>query len=130
MARPSIKSYLVQAIWQWCTDVGDTPYLLVLVDDECVVPREYVENDQIVLDISEEATHNLRFEEDRIVFEARFGEQAMQCVVPYVNVAGLFPQEEPQKGMMFSPDMNEDVEDEAEEPEEKPVGAPVFSRVK
>ena len=78
MARPSIKSYLVQAIWQWCTDVGDTPYLLVLVDDECVVPREYVEDDQIVLDISEEATHNLRFEDERIVFEARFGEQAMQ----------------------------------------------------
>lgn len=128
MARPSIKSYLVQAIWQWCTDVGDTPYLLVHVNDECVVPREFVEDDQIILDISEEATRNLRFEQTKIVFEARFGEHAMECVVPYANVAGLFPQEEPQKGMMFSPDMNE--EDFEEDELEKPVGAPVFSRVK
>ena len=34
MSRPSIKSYLVQAIWNWCTDVGLTPYVLVKVNDD------------------------------------------------------------------------------------------------
>lgn len=126
MSRPSIKSYLVQAIWNWCTDVGLTPYVLVRVDDNCVVPQEFVEDGQIIFDISSEATHNLTFDDREISFEARFGEQALRCRVPYRNIAGMFPQEEPNKGMMFSPNS-----DEPEDEEIKPTPPkPVFSRVK
>ena len=56
MSRPSIKSYLVQAIWNWCTDVGLTPYVLVRVDDNCVVPQEFVEDGQINVPIAESST--------------------------------------------------------------------------
>ena len=50
------------------------------------------------------------------------------CVVgfSYRNIAGMFPQEEPNKGMMFSPNS-----DEPEDEEIKPTPPkPVFSRVK
>ena len=126
MSRPSIKSYLVQAIWNWCTDVGLTPYVLVRVDEHCVVPKEFVEDGQIIFDISSEATHNLSFADKEINFEARFGELPMRCCVPYRNIAGMFPQEEPNKGMMFSPNS-----DEPEDEEIRPTPPkPVFSRVK
>lgn len=127
MSRPSIKSYLVQAIWNWCTDVGLTPYILVKVDDNCVVPKEFVEDGQIIFDISTEAAYELQFEEKAVHFQARFGEKAMHCYVPYKNIAGMFPQEEPNKGMMFSP-----ASDEPDEPKEteKKTNIPVFSRVK
>ncbi len=127
MSRPSIKSYLIQAIWNWCTDVGLTPYVLVNVDDNCEVPLEFVEDGRIIFDISSEATHELHFEDKAIRFQARFGEKAMQCYVPYKNVAGMFPQEEPNKGMMFSPASDEP---DDEEPEKKKINTPVFSRVK
>ena len=127
MSRPSIKSYLIQAIWNWCTDVGLTPYILVAVDDRCTVPMEFVEDGQIVFDISTEATHNLHFEEDAVIFEARFGDQAQRCYVPYRNIIGTFPQEEPTKGMMFGPNSDEP-EDEVEE--KKTSSKPVCSRVK
>ena len=110
MSRPSIKSYLVQAIWNWCTDVGLTPYVLVRVDDNCVVPQEFVEDGQIIFDISSEATHNLTFDDREI----------------YRNIAGMFPQEEPNKGMMFSPNSDEPEDEEIKPPPPKPV----FSRVK
>ena len=119
MSRPSIKSYLIQAIWNWCTDVGLTPYVLVRVDDNCVVPMEFVEDGQIIFDISSEATHNLTFEDREISFEARFGERAMRCHVPYRNIVGMFPQEEPNKGMMFNPNS-----DEPEEQEETKAAPP------
>lgn len=124
MARPSIKSYLVQAIWNWCNDCGLSPYIIVDVDDNCTVPMEFVQDGRIVFDISDEATHNLAFEDKAIRFEARFGEKAMQCFVPYRNIVGMFPEEEPNKGMMFSPDSNEPEEFE------RKISAPVFSRVK
>ncbi len=124
MARASIKSYLIQSIWNWCNDYGLSPYIVVNVDDNCTVPMEFVQDGRIVFDISAEATHSLAFEEDATRFEARFGEKAMQCYVPYRNVAGMFPQEEPSKGMMFSPDMDEPEEIKPKAP------TPTFSRVK
>ena len=124
MKRPSIKSYLIQAIWNWCNDCGLSPYILVNVDENCTVPMEFVQDGRIIFDISSEATHSLSFEESSLSFEARFGEKAMHCFVPYRNIIGMFPNEEPNKGMMFSPES-----DEPEENENK-VRTPVFSRVK
>lgn len=94
------------------------------VDENCTVPMEFVQDGRIIFDISSEATHSLSFEESSLSFEARFGEKAMHCFVPYRNIIGMFPNEEPNKGMMFSPES-----DEPEENENK-VRTPVFSRVK
>lgn len=129
MARVSIKSYLVQAVWQWCEDVGDTPYIIVAVNDQCVVPDAYVEDGQIVLDISSEATSHLDFTDEEVTFEARFGERAMLCRVPYTCIMAVFPQEEPEKGLGLRSEMNEDISQEDLDMSAE-SGAPVFSRVK
>ncbi len=70
---PSTKPYLIRALHQWCTDFGFTPFLAVFVDERVEVPMEFVKNNEIVLNISAEACHQLHIENDWISFQARFG---------------------------------------------------------
>ena len=60
----STRPYLIRALHDWCTDNGFTPYVAVLVDDTVQVPREYVKNGEIVLNISYDATSSLKLGND------------------------------------------------------------------
>ena len=55
----STKPYLIRALHEWCADQGFTPYLTVVVDATTRVPREFVKDGQIVLNVGLEATHQL-----------------------------------------------------------------------
>ncbi len=59
MSETSTKPYLIRAIYEWCTDNGFTPYIAVFVDNSTNVPREFVKNDEIVLNVSFDATSQL-----------------------------------------------------------------------
>ena len=50
----STRPYLIRALYEWCTDNGLTPYVAVRVDDSVQVPREYVKDGEIVLNINDE----------------------------------------------------------------------------
>ena len=56
----STRPYLIRALYEWCTDHGLTPYVAVRVDETVQVPREYVKNNEIVLNISFDATSSLK----------------------------------------------------------------------
>ena len=60
MAETSTKPYLIRAIHEWCSDNGFTPYIAVAVDSRTRVPREFVRNGEIVLNVSMMATHRLK----------------------------------------------------------------------
>lgn len=100
MSEISTKPYLLRAIYEWCTDNGFTPYLAVMVDGKTRVPREFVKNGEIVLNISFTATSGLKMENDYIVFNARFGGVSREIVVPVQNVAAIYARENGQ-GMAF-----------------------------
>ncbi|MGV3741819.1 MAG: ClpXP protease specificity-enhancing factor [Burkholderiaceae bacterium] len=109
MSEISTKPYLLRAIYEWCTDNGFTPYLAVAVDGKTRVPREFVKNGEIVLNISFTATSGLKMENDYIVFNARFGGVSREIVVPVENVAAIYARENGQ-GMAFEvekPDVDE-----------------------
>lgn len=89
----STRPYLIRAIYEWCTDNGYTPYLAVQVDDQTVVPREYVKNGEIVLNISALATSRLSLGNDYIDFQARFGGVARAISVPIRNVSAIYARE-------------------------------------
>ena len=72
----STRPYLVRALYEWCTDNGLTPYVAVRVDDSVQVPREFVKNNEIVLNISFDATSSLQLGNDFIQFNA--GSQALR----------------------------------------------------
>jgi stringent starvation protein B len=93
MSEQSAKPYLVRAIYEWCSDSGLTPYLAVKVDGQTRVPREFVKNGEIVLNISAAATRHLTIGNEWIQFSARFGGVSQEVAVPVTAVAGIFAKE-------------------------------------
>ena len=97
---PSNKPYLIRALHQWCTDFGFTPFVAVFVDGRVEVPMEYVKNNEIVLNLSIEACHQLQIENDWISFQARFGGVPRKIMVPVSHVLAIYARENGQ-GMSF-----------------------------
>ncbi|MBK0394625.1 ClpXP protease specificity-enhancing factor [Ramlibacter algicola] len=96
----STRPYLIRALYDWCTDNGFTPYVAVQVDESVQVPREYVKNGEIVLNISFDATSSLKLGNDFIEFKARFAGSAREIVVPVNRVIAIYARENGQ-GMAF-----------------------------
>jgi stringent starvation protein B len=96
----STRPYLIRALYEWCTDNGFTPYVAVAVDDSVQVPREYVKNNEIVLNISFDATSSLKLGNDFIEFKARFAGSAREIMVPISHVIAIYARENGQ-GMAF-----------------------------
>ena len=96
----STRPYLIRALYEWCTDNGFTPYVAVQVDDTVQVPREYVKNGEIVLNISYDATSSLKLGNDFIEFKARFAGSAREIMVPVGRVIAIYARENGQ-GMAF-----------------------------
>jgi len=100
MSETSTKPYLLRALYEWCTDNSYTPYIVVVVDARTRVPAEFVKNGEIVLNVSFEATGNLKIDNDFIHFKARFGGVAREIEVPVSNVSAIYARENGQ-GMAF-----------------------------
>lgn len=96
----STKPYLLRALYEWCTDNGFTPYVAVYVNGEAVVPREYVKNGEIVLNLSFDATQALSIGNDALTFKARFSGVARDIYVPIDNIVAIYARENGQ-GMAF-----------------------------
>ncbi len=96
----STRPYLIRALYEWCTDNGLTPYVAVLVDDSVRVPREYVKDGEIVLNISFDATSSLKLGNEFIEFKARFAGTPREILVPVARVIAIYARENGQ-GMAF-----------------------------
>jgi len=111
----SARPYLIRALYEWCTDNGLTPYIAVLADDTVQVPREYVQNGEIVLNISFDATSALKLGNDFIEFKARFAGTAREIIVPIDRVIAIYARENGQ-GMAFPALVPEAADEGAVEP--------------
>ncbi len=98
----STRPYLIRALHEWCSDNGFAPYLAVRVDGSVQVPMEYVNDGEIVLNLSLEATSGLRLGNDFIEFTARFGGKPRDIMVPVGRVTAIYARENGQ-GMAFPP---------------------------
>ncbi|HEV7577053.1 MAG TPA: ClpXP protease specificity-enhancing factor [Caldimonas sp.] len=99
-AGTSTRPYLIRALHDWCTDNGFTPYIAVFVDDHVQVPKEYVKNNEIVLNVGFEATSALKLGNELIEFKARFGGTSREIAVPIDHVIAIYARENGQ-GMAF-----------------------------
>lgn len=96
----STRPYLIRALFEWCNDNAFTPYIAVKVDSNVQVPKEYVQNGEIVLNISLDATSGLQLGNEFIEFKARFGGVPRQIIVPVGQVIAIYARENGQ-GMAF-----------------------------
>ncbi|MBN3810405.1 ClpXP protease specificity-enhancing factor [Paraburkholderia sp. Ac-20347] len=100
MQEISTKPYLLRALYEWCTDNGFTPHIAVRVDNRTRVPRQFVRDGEIVLNISFEATSQLQMGNEMIEFHARFSGKSHKIEVPVSNVLAIYARENGQ-GMAF-----------------------------
>jgi len=117
MAEVSTKPYLIRAIYDWCTDSGFTPYIAVAVDETVRVPAEFVNNGEIVLNVSALATSRLVIDNEAVSFQARFGGVPREVYVPMGRVIAVYARENGQ-GMAF------EVPRAMSEPAPRPAAAP------
>ena len=98
----SKKPYFIRAMFEWISDNGYTPHLLIDASFENMsIPRNFVQNERITLNISSSATRNLTIDSDMISFDARFEGKTMNVQLPYEAVINIFARETGE-GMAFS----------------------------
>lgn len=89
----SQKPYLIRALYEWCLDNGYTPYLSVWVNEHTRVPKQFVQENQITLSISQAATKDLVIDNQWISFHARFSGVSHEIWVPVGHVMAIFAKE-------------------------------------
>lgn len=118
------RPYLMRALNEWILENDCTPYVLVDAGMPGVqVPEEYVDNGQIVLNISTSAVKSLLIDDDGLSFNARFGGVPIDLYVPMIAILAIYAKENGQ-GMVFgneagAPDPNKPPEPPKPKSEEK-----------
>ena len=97
----STKPYLIRAIYQWALDNSYTPQILVDTDDdEVVIPKKYIQNNRIALNIHPQAVTGLELGDEYVWLSARFSGKAMEITVPISAVMAIYARENGQ-GIVF-----------------------------
>ncbi|MGX5700743.1 ClpXP protease specificity-enhancing factor [Acinetobacter kookii] len=126
------RPYLARAIYEWICDNNLTPYLLVdATQPNTMVPEQFIQDGQIVLNIVPHAVHKLYMGNEAITFSARFGGVSRDIYVPLNAVLGIYARENGQ-GLFFDPNEYEGTQitedtlestttsEETEQPKKKP----------
>ena len=122
------RPYLLRAFYDWIVDNECTPHLVVNAEYPAVqVPTQFVQDGQIVLNISPSAVTHFDMDNQQLSFNARFSGQPMQVYVPMGAVLAIYARENGE-GTVFTqetfPEYEEEPQVESEEvieaTEEKP----------
>ncbi len=106
--HPSLttKPYLMRAIYEWALDNGFTPQVLIATDRSgVVVPRQYVKDNQIVLNIHPQSVSGLDLGNELLWCSTRFAGKSMEITAPVSAVLAIYAQENGQ-GIVFHDDDN------------------------
>lgn len=95
------RPYLTRAIYEWICDNNLTPHLLVdATQPNTLVPEQFVQDGQIVLNTAPHAVHALNMSNDAISFSARFGGVSRDLYIPFQALIGIYARENGQ-GLFF-----------------------------
>lgn len=101
ISMSSNRPYLLRAMYDWISDNGLTPYILVDAAAPGVdVPRSAVKDGRVVLNVAARAVAQLDLGKDFVRFTARFSGVSQSVEVPMTGILAVYAQENGQ-GMMF-----------------------------
>ena len=104
------RPYLARAIYEWICDNNLTPHLLVdATQPNTMVPEQFIQDGQIVLNLEPHAVHKLNMNNNTITFSARFGGVSRDIYIPLNAVIGIYARENGQ-GLFFDPNEYEDIQ--------------------
>ncbi len=90
----SNQPYLLKAFYEWIVDNALTPYMVVVADyPDTEIPTQFVNDNQIVLNVSPNACVNFSLDLEYVSFNARFSGQPMQVSFPCSAVAAIYAKE-------------------------------------
>lgn len=113
----STRPYLIRAFYDWIIDNNCTPHIVVNATlPDVIVPQEYIDNGQIVLNISMSAVSGLLLGDYAIEFQARFGGKPRRVYAPVRSILAIYAKENG-RGMVFA-------EEEGEQPLPPPPPPP------
>jgi stringent starvation protein B len=117
------RPYLARAMYEWICDNNLTPYVLVdAKQPNTMVPEQFIQDGQIVLNIVPHAVHALQITNDAITFSARFGGVSRDIYIPMYALIGIYARENSQ-GLFFDhseyDDINKSADDLKSSTEEK-----------
>ncbi|MBU0654428.1 MAG: ClpXP protease specificity-enhancing factor [Gammaproteobacteria bacterium] len=126
MSTTPKRPYLLRAFYEWIVDNNMTPHILVDArSSEVSVPRQFVKDGNIVLNVSMTAANNLMMDNDKMTFSARFGGKAFSIWLPMWSIMAIYSRET-QEGISFPPDEYTDsTEYLADAGQTTPASAPV-----
>ena len=111
MKMTANRPYLLRAFYEWIVDNNCTPYLVVDATFERVkVPTQFIQNGQIVLNVTPSAVGNLQLGNDAVTFNARFGGQPFALYIPVNAVLAIYARENG-AGTVFTLEEEEDEAD-------------------
>jgi len=97
----SSKPYFFRAIYEWIEDNGLTTHIMVNADIEGVdVPSRYINDGEIVLNISSSSIQLFENTNDILSFEARFDGRLTPIFIPIKAIKAVFSREN-QQGIFF-----------------------------
>lgn len=97
----SNKPYLVRAFYEWINDSGCTPYVVInALVPNCHVPKEFIQNGEIVFNIAPQAVRDLKLGNDKLEFRASFSGIVRIIEAPISAVLAIYAEENGQ-GMFF-----------------------------
>ncbi|KPZ56870.1 ClpXP protease specificity-enhancing factor [Pseudoalteromonas sp. P1-25] len=106
------RPYLLRAFFDWIVDNECTPHLVVDADYPAVqVPTQFVQDGQIVLNISPSAVTGFSLDMEQLSFNARFGGQPMQVYVPLGAVLAIYARENGEGTVFTAEEFLEDEDD-------------------
>lgn len=114
----SSRPYIARALYEWLIENDNTPYVVVdAMQEDVVVPRQFIQNGQIVLNVAPSAVRDLDISNEMITFNASFSGEPMQVWVPITALVAVYSKENG-AGMVFGhepviPAPEESDEDEA-----------------
>lgn len=98
----SSQPYLLRAVYEWIIDNGMTPQLVVNATvKEARIPRAYIENDRIVLNIHPSAVRDLDLGNQSVSFSARFQGAPFQVYIPIGAIMAIYARENG-NGLVFN----------------------------
>lgn len=88
------RPYLLRGIYDWLVDNGLTPHIVVnALLGGVRVPSQFVQNGQIVLNISPHSVGQLQMDTTAVSFHARFGGAPHQIYVPMAAILAIHAHE-------------------------------------
>jgi stringent starvation protein B len=89
-----MKGYVVEAYYKCIVDSGYTPYIIVDTTVDYVdVPKDYIRDDQIVLNMAPQAIRDPVFHKSYLSFRTQFSGVTFYVYVPMIAVLSIYAKE-------------------------------------